>query len=66
MRLTRVCIRCKVRLTPAEFDTPNDVCCKSCSLIGKRLIQKFAEMVESPVTGLADLGLYLDEWYVIA
>jgi hypothetical protein len=65
MRQYRTCSSCRNKLEPNEFDSADDVWCRSCSLIGKRLNQKFTEMVESPITGLVSLGQYLDEWYVI-
>lgn len=62
----RTCQKCKVARPITEFEDSKTIWCKSCSLVGKRMLAKFAAMVESPITGLADLDLFLDGWYVIA
>lgn len=66
MRQYKACVSCKNKYDVDGYDTPTSVLCKSCTLIGRRLAEKFNEMLNDPRTGLAELESYINEWYVIA
>jgi hypothetical protein len=65
MPLFRVCQKCKIKLNIVEFDTSQDIWCRACALTDKRIIEKFDEMVASPVTELRALADYCNEWYAL-
>jgi hypothetical protein len=65
MKQFRLCMSCNNKYDMNEFATADAIWCKSCSLIGKRMLEKFKEMIEAPVTELAELEVFLDEWYMM-
>lgn len=65
MGKTKTCKSCRNKYDVSFFDTTLDNKCKACVLFGKRLSAKFFEMVTSDVTGLAELQVFLDDWYPV-
>ena len=61
----RICRACKNKYDNSFFETAVDTKCKACILKGKRLTAKFFEMVTSEITGLAELQVFLDDWYPV-
>lgn len=65
MNQFRICAKCKKKYNINEFDTRMETLCNTCRLVGKRLAEKFNEMLNSNDTGLGELDRYLEELYVM-